>query len=116
MSGTRRKAGPLTPFVADDRCKLLAMGYAPETARGLLKVLGQLGRRMAVNDVVVSQLDWETITRFLVYRRSDSYRQTRIAVGCVSCSSSLLTSTLSSPGTRRRCLSSRRYCATTAVG
>jgi site-specific recombinase XerD len=76
MSGTRRKAGPLTPFVAAYRCKLLAMGYAPETARGLLKVLGQLGRWMTANDVVVSQLDWVTITRFLEYRRSDSFRQT----------------------------------------
>jgi site-specific recombinase XerD len=75
MSGTRRKAGLLTPFVAGYRCKLLAMGYAPETARGLLKVLGQLGRWMTVNDVVVSQLDWETIARFLAYRRSDSFRQ-----------------------------------------
>jgi hypothetical protein len=36
MSGTRRKAGPLTPFVAGYRDKLLAMGYAPETASSTL--------------------------------------------------------------------------------
>lgn len=76
MSGTRRKAGLLTPFVAGYRCKLLAMGYAPETVRGLLKVLGQLGRWMTANEVAVSQLDWVNITRFLAYRRSDSFRQT----------------------------------------
>lgn len=76
MSGTRRKAGPLTPFVAGYRCKLLAMGYTPQTTRSLLKVLGQLGRWMVVNDVVVAQLDWETITRFLAYRSSDVFRQT----------------------------------------
>ena len=76
MSGTRRKAGPLTPFVADYRCKLLTMGYAPETVRGLLKVLGQLGRWMIADDIAVSQLDWETIARFLAYRSSDDFRQT----------------------------------------
>jgi integrase/recombinase XerD len=76
MSGTRRRPGPLTPFVADYRCKLLTMGYAPETVRGLLKVLGQLGRWMIANDVAVSQLDGETIARFLAYRSSDDFRQT----------------------------------------
>jgi hypothetical protein len=76
MAGTRRKAGPLTAFVPGYRDKLLAMGYAAETVRGLLKVLGQLGRWMTANDVVVAQLDWQTITRFLAYRVSDSFRQT----------------------------------------
>ena len=75
MSGTRRKAELLTPFVAGYRAKLLALGYTPETARGLLKVLGQLGRWMADNEVAVSQLDWATIDRFLAYRRADSFRQ-----------------------------------------
>jgi site-specific recombinase XerD len=41
-----------------------------------LKVLGQLGRWMIANDVDVSQLDWETIARFLAYRSSDDFRQT----------------------------------------
>ena len=76
MSGTRRKAEPLTPFVPGYRAKLLALGYTPETARGLLKVLGQLGRWMTDNEVAVSQLDWETIERFLAYRSADSFRQT----------------------------------------
>ena len=62
--------------MAGYRCKLLAMGYTPETARGLLKVLGQLGRWMIANNIAVSQLDWETITQFLAYRRSDAFRQT----------------------------------------
>ena len=76
MSGTRRKAGPPTAFVPDTRDKLLAMGYAAETVRGLLKVLGQLGRWMIANEVVVAQLDWQTITRFLAYRSTDPFRQT----------------------------------------
>lgn len=75
MSGTRRKAELLTPFVPGYRAKLLALGYTPETARGLLKVLGQLGRWMADNEVAVSQLDWAIISRFLAYRRADSFRQ-----------------------------------------
>jgi integrase/recombinase XerD len=75
MSGTRRKAGPLTPFVPGYRSRLLALGYTSETARGLLKVLGQLGRWMTDNEIAVSQLDWETIARFLTYRRTDSFRQ-----------------------------------------
>jgi site-specific recombinase XerD len=76
MSGTRRKAGPLTPFVPGYRSRLLALGYTSETARGLLKVLGQLGRWMRDNEVAVAQLDWEMIARFLAYRRTDSFRQT----------------------------------------
>ncbi|MGH3637316.1 MAG: site-specific integrase, partial [Mycobacterium sp.] len=75
MSGTRRKAGPLTAFVPGYRCKLLALGYTSETVRGLLKVLGQLGRWMTDNEVAVSQLDWETIEHFLAYRSADSFRQ-----------------------------------------
>jgi site-specific recombinase XerD len=75
MSGTRRKAELLTPFVPGYRAKLLALGYTPETARGLLKVLGQLGRWMTDNEVAVSQLDWVMISRFLEYRRADSFRQ-----------------------------------------
>jgi site-specific recombinase XerD len=76
MSGTRRKAESLTPFVPGYRVKLLSLGYTSETTRGLLKVLGQLGRWMADNEVVVSQLDWETVSRFLADRRADSFRQT----------------------------------------
>ena len=76
MPGTRRKAESLTPFVPGYRAKLLALGYAPETARGLLKVLGQLGRWMTDNEIAVSQLNWETIERFLAYRSADSFRQT----------------------------------------
>lgn len=76
MSGTRRKAESLTPFVPGYRFKLLSLGYTSETTRGLLKVLGQLGRWMADNEVVVSQLDWETMSRFLADRRVDSFRQT----------------------------------------
>jgi integrase/recombinase XerD len=75
MSGTRRKAaGTLTAFVPGYRDKLLAIGHATETVRGLLKVLGQLGRWMTDNEVAAAQLDWGTIARFLAYRSTDSFR------------------------------------------
>lgn len=47
MSGARRKPGQLGAYVDGYRSFLLAFGYTPETVRGLLKVLGQLGRWMA---------------------------------------------------------------------
>ena len=46
MSGTRRKPGCLGPFVEGYRVRLLELGYTPGTVRGMLKVLGQLGRWM----------------------------------------------------------------------
>jgi hypothetical protein len=51
MAGTRRKPGQLGGHVDGYRSYLLALGYTPETVRGQLKVLGQLGRWMAARGV-----------------------------------------------------------------
>lgn len=75
MSGTRRKPGPLGPFVEGHRSQLLALGYTPETVRGMLKVLGQVGRWMAERGLEPTDLCEVRIDEFLAYRRADQYRQ-----------------------------------------
>ncbi len=57
MSGTRRKPGRLGAFVEDYRVRLLKLGYTPGTVRGMLKVLGQLGRWMDDEGVELGRLD-----------------------------------------------------------
>jgi site-specific recombinase XerD len=74
MSGTRRKPGPMGPFVESYGSYLGALGYTPQTVRGQLKVLGQLGRWMTAESVRVADLDVERIDAFLAYRRADHYR------------------------------------------
>ena len=47
MSGTpRRKPGRMGVHIEPFRERLLFAGYTPGTVRGLLKVMGQLGRWM----------------------------------------------------------------------
>ncbi len=46
MSGSRRKPGRLGPFVDGYRVWLLERGYTPGSVRGMLKLLGHLGRWM----------------------------------------------------------------------
>lgn len=75
MAGTRRKPGELGPYVDGYRSKLLALGYTPETVRGLLKVLGQLGRWMLVMGLAPTELSLARIDEFLVARRADEARQ-----------------------------------------
>ena len=65
MSGTRRKPGRLGPFVEGYRARLLELGYTPGTVRGMLKVLGQLGRWMDDEDVEPGQLDLAAVEAFL---------------------------------------------------
>jgi len=66
MSGTRRKPGRLGPYVEGYRARLLELGYTPGTVRGMLKVLGQLGRWMESAGVEAGQLDEAAIGAFLV--------------------------------------------------
>lgn len=75
MAGTRRKPGALGTYVDGYRTLLLAQGYTSETARGLLKVLGQLGRWMAARSVEPGDLDLVRIDEFLADRRADRFRQ-----------------------------------------
>jgi len=74
MSGTRRKPGRLGPFVEGYRVRLLELGYTPGTVRGMLKVLGQLGRWMASEGLEPGQVDAAAIEAFLAARRAGGDR------------------------------------------
>jgi site-specific recombinase XerD len=74
MSGTRRKPGRLGPFVEGYRVRLLELGYTPGTVRGMLKVLGQLGRWMDGEDVEPGQLNLAAVEAFLTARRANGDR------------------------------------------
>ena len=68
MSGPRRQDGRLAPFVIGYRVRLLELGYTPGTVRGMLKVLGQLGRWMETEAVEVGSLDLAAVEAFLAAR------------------------------------------------
>jgi site-specific recombinase XerD len=69
MSGTRRQDGLLGPLVEGYRVRLLELGYTPGTVRGMLKVMGQLGRWMAGEGVEPGRLDIAAVEAFLAARR-----------------------------------------------
>jgi site-specific recombinase XerD len=75
MSGARRKPGRLGLFVEGYRVWLLETGYTPQTVRGMLKVLGQLGRWMDSEGVEIGQVDTAAIESFLESRRARGDRQ-----------------------------------------
>lgn len=75
MSGSRRKPGALSAFVEVYRRRLLAEGYAPQTVRGKLKELGQLGRWMAVKEVDVGRLSEDRIEQFRRDRLGAGHRR-----------------------------------------
>jgi site-specific recombinase XerD len=74
MSGTRRKPGVLGPFVEGYRVRLLELGYTPETVRGMLRALGQLGRWMDDEGVGLGRLDVAAIDAFRAAQRADGRR------------------------------------------
>lgn len=75
MSGTRRKPGRLGPFVEGYRVWLLEAGYTPQTVRGMLKVLGHLGRWMAREEVEVGAVDTAVVEEFLASLRAEGLRR-----------------------------------------
>jgi integrase len=75
MSGPRRQDGRLAPFVMGYRVRLLEQGYTPGTVRGMLKVLGQLGRWMESEAVEVGRLDLAAVEAFLAARRAGGDRR-----------------------------------------
>ncbi|HEX5922331.1 MAG TPA: tyrosine-type recombinase/integrase [Baekduia sp.] len=75
MSGTRRKPGRLGAFVEGYRARLLELGYTPETVRGMLRVLGQLGRWMEAEDVRLGELDMSAVEAFRAARRAGGDRR-----------------------------------------
>ena len=75
MSGTRRKPGRLGPFVEGYRVWLLEAGYTPQTVRGMLKVLGHLGRWMAREEVEVGAVDTAAVEEFLASLHAEGLRR-----------------------------------------
>jgi site-specific recombinase XerD len=75
MSGTRRKPGRLGPFVEGYRVRLVELGYTPGTVRGMLKVLGQLGRWMDEKGVGLGELDMAAVEVFRTARRAGGDRR-----------------------------------------
>jgi site-specific recombinase XerD len=75
VSGPRRQDGRLAPFVMGYRVRLLELGYTPGTVRGMLKVLGQLGRWMDSEAVEVGSLDLAAVEAFLTSRRVGGERR-----------------------------------------
>ena len=56
MSGSRRKPGPLGPFVDGYRAWLVGRGYSPSAVVRSLITLGHLGRWLERNVLAVDQL------------------------------------------------------------
>ena len=75
MSGSRRQPGRLGAFVGGYRIRLLEFGYTPQTVRGMLKVLGQLGRWMDAEGVEAGRLDIAGVEAFLAARRAGGERR-----------------------------------------
>ena len=75
MSGTRRKPGRMGAHIEPFRERLLAAGYTPGTVRGLLKVMGQLGRWMDAQGVADNGLANADIASFCRFSDSRSARR-----------------------------------------
>jgi site-specific recombinase XerD len=75
MSGTRRKPGRLGPFVEGYRVWLLEAGYTPQTVRGMLMVLGQLGRWLDSAGVKVGEVDVAAVELFRAWLRAGGHRR-----------------------------------------
>ena len=74
MSGSRRKPGPLGPFVEGYRAWLLGRGYSPSAVIRSLIALGHLGRWMEREALAVDQLTAAVVSAFLAEYRSDRGR------------------------------------------
>jgi len=75
MSGTRRQAGSLGPYVAGYRAWLFGRGYTDGTARNQLKELGQLGRWLSIEGLAPAHLDEARVAAFLCARQEAGYRR-----------------------------------------
>ena len=74
MSGSRRKPGPLGPFVDGYRAWLVERGYTTPAVIRSLGTLGHLGRWMQRDALAVRQLSDERVSAFLAeYRRDHSH-------------------------------------------
>jgi hypothetical protein len=78
MSGTRRKPGRMSAYIAGFGAWLLAAAYTPGTVRNMLKDAGHLGRWMERADIEAAQLDWDLVEAF---RRARSAQEARRVPG-----------------------------------
>jgi hypothetical protein len=81
MSGSRRKPGPLGPFVEGYRAWLLGRSYSPSAVIRSLIALGHLGRWMEREALAVDQLTAGAVSAFLAEYRSDRGRLPTRACG-----------------------------------
>jgi site-specific recombinase XerD len=75
MGTTRRKAGLLAPEVAGYQAWLAGRGYTPPTVRNMLKDLGQVGRWLGANGLVVEDLNEQRMAAFLADRQVTGKRR-----------------------------------------
>jgi hypothetical protein len=74
MSASRRKPGPLGPFVDGYRAWLLGRGYSPSVVIRSLSTLGHLGRWLERKGLAVELLTAEAVSSFLAEYRDDRGR------------------------------------------
>jgi integrase len=74
MSGSRRKPGPLGPFVDGYRAWLVGRGYRPSVVVRSLVTLGYLGRWLERDALAVDVLTAEAVSGFLAEYRDDRGR------------------------------------------
>ena len=74
MSGSRRKPGPLGPFVDGYRASLVGRGYSPSAIVRSLITLGHLGRWLERNALAVDRLSAGALSSFLTEYRNDHGR------------------------------------------
>ena len=74
MTGRRRRAGQLGPFIEGYRAWLMGLGYSPLTVRRMLAVAGGLGRWMDGRGVEPGGLDEVLIAEFLSACRAAGMR------------------------------------------
>ncbi|TFC83139.1 hypothetical protein E3O67_15295 [Cryobacterium sp. TMT3-29-2] len=75
MSGTRRKPGAMAPYIAGLDSKLTAAGYTPGTRRGMLKIVGDVGRWLVVEQLSAADFDESRIPAFMEARATAGFTQ-----------------------------------------
>lgn len=75
MSGPKRKAGPLWPYVEGYREWLTQRGYTPGTVRNMLKDIGQVGLWLSGAGLKAADLNEECVPAFLSARREAGRRR-----------------------------------------
>jgi hypothetical protein len=74
MTGRRRSAGRMGPFIEGYRAWLAGLGYCPGTVINMLAMAGDLGRWMDARDVAGSDLDRVVVAEFRDAMRSAGMR------------------------------------------